>query len=424
MRLGFGQQRSDLDWRFEIAAPVLLDLPNNAVAPAPQGQLGFGGSYYALNRNSQNSAMVFPKQVYLRFKHLGGDEGQSIQLGRFEFLDGTEVTPADATLAALVRDRIAQRLIGNFGFSDVGRSFDGFHYVLSRPAINLTIVGAIPTRGVFQTDGWGWLYTGFVYAALTGQIRTGQKDPGEWRIFGIYYDDWRHVLKTDNRSTALRQQDMGNTKLATYGGHFLQTVQLGPGTADFLLWGALQSGAWGPLNDRAGAFAGELGFQPDLLKVVRPWLRAGWFHGSGDGNPEDGTHGAFFQILPTPRPYARFPFFNLMNNEDAFGELILRPRKNVTSRSDIHSLRLADRNDLWYAGGGAFQPWTFGYTGRPSNGARSLATLYDTSVDYRVNAHLVATLYYGYAEGKTVIRRIYPSGHDGQYGFLEVTYGF
>jgi hypothetical protein len=26
---------------------------------------------------------------------------------------------------------------------------------------------------------------------------------------------------------------------------------------------------------------------------------------------------AFFQILPTLRPYARFPFFNMMNTEDS-----------------------------------------------------------------------------------------------------------
>ena len=424
IRLGIGQTRKDFDWRFEIAVPVLLGLPDKAVAPAPQGQFGFGGSYYASNHNSQYTAMAFPKQAYLRFKHLGSDEGESLQFGRFEYFDGLEVTPSDATLAALVRERVAQRLIGNFTYSDIERSFDGFRYVLSRPSLNLTAVGAIPTRGVYQVDGWGWLHTGLVYVALSGQIIGKQNSAGEWRVFGIYYDDWRHVLKTDNRSTALRQLDMGNIKLGTYGGHYLQTLQTVPGTADFLLWGAFQTGSWGSLDNRAGAFAGELGFQPKLLKAVRPWLRAGYFYGSGDGNPADGRHGTFFQIFPTARQYARFPFFNLMNNEDAFGELILRPKPTVTIRSDIHTLRLANSNDLWYTGGGAFQPWTFGYTGRPSNGARSLATLYDISLDYRLNAHLATSWYLGYAKGKTVIRKIYPTGHDGQLGFLEITYRF
>jgi hypothetical protein len=90
----------------------------------------------------------------------------------------------------------------------------------------------------------------------------------------------------------------------------------------------------------------------------------------------------------------------------------------VTVRSDIHALRLTNSHDLWYSGGGAFQPWTFGYTGRPSNGARSLATLYDSSVDYQLGHHASIGVYYGYAEGKSVIRHIYPTGPNGQLGFL------
>jgi hypothetical protein len=424
LRLGVSQQRNDFDWNVEIAAPVLLDLPNHAVAPAPQGQLGLGGAYFASNHNSRNTANVFPKQAFMLFKNLGGRERTGLQVGRFEFFDGGEVMPSNPTLADLKRDRIVQRLIGNYGFSDVERSFDGFHYVSSSPTLNFTVVGAIPTRGVFQTDGWGWLHTGFVYTSLTGQVRAKEQSSGEWRLFGIYYDDWRHVLKTDNRPAAARQLDMGNIRLGTFGGHYLQALDTGAGTIDLMTWGALQTGSWGNLGDRAGVFAGEAGVQPRLLKAVRPWLRAGYLYGSGDGNPADKTHGTFFQILPTPRPYARFPFFNFMNNEDAFAELELRPGKVVTVRSDIHALRLTSSQDLWYSGGGAFQPWTFGYTGRPSGGARSLATLYDTSVDYQLGRHASVGVYYGYAEGKSVIRHIYPGNPNGQLGFLEFNYRF
>jgi len=424
IRLSFSQQRDAFDWNFELGAPVLLALPNDAVAQSPQGQLGLGATYFAANHNSQDTAMVFPKQAYLRFKHLGGGKGQSLQVGRFEFLDGSEVTPRNPTLAAVKKDRIVQRLIGNFGFSDVQRSFDGFHYVYASPKLDFTAVGSIPTRGVFQTDGWGWLHTGFLYMSLTGQVRGQQKTAGEWRVFAIYYDDWRHVLKTDDRTAAARSKDMANIRIGTFGGHYLQTAETSAGTLDFLSWGAVQTGSWGALTDRAGALAGEAGVQPKLVKAVRPWLRAGYFYGSGDGNSSDNKQGTFFQLLPTPRPYARFPFFNLMNNEDGFAELILRPTAIVTVRSDIHTLRLTSAHDLWYSGGGAFQPLTFGFTGRPSNGARSLATLYDTSVDYQLGSRASMGFYYGYADGKSVVRHIYPHGANGQLGFLEVTYRF
>jgi hypothetical protein len=112
----------------------------------------------------------------------------------------------------------------------------------------------------------------------------------------------------------------------------------------------------------------------------------------------------------------------MMNSRDAFGELILRPSKSLTVRTDVHSLDLANRNDLWYSGGGMFQPWTFGYTGRPSNGNSGLATLFDTSVDYNVNAHASIGLYYGYAAGKPVVQSIYPNGKNANFGYLELTF--
>ena len=70
-------------------------------------------------------------------------------------------------------------------------------------------------------------------------------------------------------------------------------------------------------------------------------------------------------MLPTPRNYARFPLYNLMNIRDAFGELLFRPVKAILIRDDFHNLALANPNDLWYSGGGMFQPWTFGYTAAP-----------------------------------------------------------
>jgi hypothetical protein len=76
--------------------------------------------------------------------------------------------------------------------------------------------------------------------------------------------------------------------------------------------------------------------------------------------------------------------------------------------------------------GGAFQPWSFGFQGRVTGGARGLANLYDVSGDVTVNAHLAVTLYWGYAQGKSVIQTIYPRGKDGHLGlgYVEATYKF
>jgi alginate export protein len=404
LRVGIAQSKKTIDWQAEVAVPFLLGLPTDAVAPGAQGALGLGANYYVANDNQPDAAQAFVKQATVRFKQLGGVPGQSLKIGRFEFIDGTETTPKDPTLAALKRERIAHRLLGTFSFAHVGRSFDGAQYGLSLDDWNVAALAVRPTRGVFDVNGWDDLDVNVLYGAVTRSTsRTG-----EWRLFGIGYDDYRHdAVKVDNRALASRRADRSNITIATFGGHYLQVIDTANGPLDLLLWGAGQSGSWGALSQRAGAISIEGGWQPHA--PLAPWLRGGWDYGSGDGDPNDGVHGTFFQLLPTPRVYARLPFFNMMNTSDAFGEVVLRP-KTFTLRGDVHAIRLATANDLWYQGGGAFQALTFGYTGRPSNGASSLARLADLSVDVPVSPHLAVSGYVGYAAGQPVTDAIYGGG--------------
>jgi len=422
LRFGLTETKPKFDWQVEFAVPALVSLPTAAVMPAPMGQLGLGGSYAAANSSATNSSSIFLKQATFTLKGLGRGGAQSIKAGRMEFIDGTEMTPAHSTLAALKRDRIAQRLLANFGFTDVQRSLDGAQYSLNLPKLNVTAVAARPTEGVFQVDGWNELKINVFYGAVTGSH--GKFAATDWRVFALGYSDYRPgVVKTDNRAAAIRNADTTSSiDIGTYGGHVLQVVPTKTGPVDLLFWGALQSGSWGTQAHRAEAFAAEAGWQPAVLPVVKPWIRGGYDFGSGDRNATDGTHSTFFQVLPTPRIYARTPFFNMMNSKDAFGELVLRP-KRVTIRSDIHVLRLADPADLWYSGGGAFQATTFGYTGRPSNGQSTLGTLYDLSADVTLTPHVGVGGYFGYASGGLVTQAIY-SGNAVHLGFFELNLRF
>jgi len=217
---------------------------------------------------------------------------------------------------------------------------------------------------------------------------------------------------------------LGKIEIATWGAdyaHVFNTTDAGK--FDFLVWGVVQTGSWGNLAQRAGAFVGEAGWQPPV-EVLKPWVSAGYSYGSGDGNPNDSRHGTFFQVLPTPRQYARFPFYNMMNNEDLYASLNLRPVPKLALRSEVHTLRLASASDFWYSGGGAFQPQTFGYTGRPSNGNRGLANVWDFSADYPITHSFSTTFYYGHAWGKGVISAIYPKDANGQLIFLETNFHF
>jgi hypothetical protein len=254
-------------------------------------------------------------------------------------------------------------------------------------------------------------------------VRRG-RSAGAFRAFAIGYVDHRtSLLKTDNRPAPLRAADREAIALATWGANYVHVVDMDRrGKLDLVGWGVAQTGSWGALSQRAGAVFAEVGWQPRT--AWNPWLRGGYSWGSGDGNPLDDRNGTFFQLLPTPRQYARFPFYNMMNNQDVYGMLTLRPDPKVTLRGEVHHLRLASSADLWYGGGGAFQESTFGFAGRPSSGRESLASVFDVSADTQPTPHIGVNLYYGHASGGGVVGGTFSRSARGNFGFVETVVRF
>src|SRR5688572_19349843 len=79
LRAGLSQQLRGFGWRLELMAPLLLGLPDDAVLPGAQGQLGQGASYFAANR-TRNPGDVFPKEVYLRLGAPPSQDGHALRL--------------------------------------------------------------------------------------------------------------------------------------------------------------------------------------------------------------------------------------------------------------------------------------------------------------------------------------------------------
>ena len=330
VRGGIGGRRPGLAWTLEGAVPILLGLPDDAIAGAPRGQLGLGATYFAANDRSRNVVRAFVKQAYVRLGAAAGAGGHAVRLGRFEFAEGAELAPADPTIATLKSSRIAQRLVGPFGWTHVGRAFDGVHYTHDRRArpngpgaANVTLAAFAPTPGAFEADGWRTLPIYVGYGAYTRGVRWGagpRAAQSDLRVFALHYDDQRDPRRftpgLPGASLPATQRPTGDqrVRVTTYGGHVVHVVPTAAGPVDLLAWGALQTGRWGALDHAANANALEAGWQPAGVPG-RPWVRAMWFHGSGDANAADGEHGTFFEVLPTPRPFARFPIHNLMNLE-------------------------------------------------------------------------------------------------------------
>ena len=416
LRFSIAQKLERFDWMLEGSQNTVFDVPTTSVSSVTsQGQLGLGGTYYAANANTTPAAASF-RQGFLRYR---GGPDTSLRVGRFEFFDGQETQPKDATLAWLQTNRIAQRLIGNFGFSNGQRSFDGADAHYGKASWDIAAMVGRATQGVFNMNANPELNVDLQYLAYS------KRDFGQhllWRVFAANYHDGRTgIAKTDNRALSARQADHKNMRLGTYGADVLTVLPAGPGSVDLLFWGALQKGNWGALSQHAGAFAAEAGYRLTHA-ATNPWLRGGLFRSTGDQNSTDGVHNTFFQMLPTPRIYARFPFYNLMNSTDRFMQFVDNPTKKIEVRSDLHFLQLTSAGDLWYQGGGAFDNKVFGYTGRPAGGHNSFASLVDISSDYQLTPSFALNLYYAHAFGKSIVANDFPADQTANFGYLEIVY--
>ncbi len=403
----------------------LYGLPENATV-SPVGALGMGANYYNDSARASSIGDLHLKQAHIVLKGaLLGLDGLRLKLGRYEMADGLEYKTGNAKFDTLKTSRVSQRLLGPFDFTYTTRNFDGVHLAFDQPAYNITLAASHPTQGGFNARGQDDIgHIDVFYAALTGK-----KDallPGlEQRLFYVYYGDDRNTQVIDNRPSASRpnlsRQDL---RLHTLGSHWLGVWKAGSGSIDGLLWGAYQFGDWAGLHQDAGAIDAELGYQWDETPL-KPWIRAVYFRSSGDSDPNNGSHGTFFQILPTGRPFAKFPFYNLMNLQDAFVQISIAPSDTVKVSVDLHHLSLASGADLFYGGAGATsRSGSFGYAGRNAGGASEIGELVDIGFSHQLNRFLSWNVYYGHVFGGKALKNAYSRQADGDYGFIEVNAAF
>lgn len=404
---------------------VFLQYQHTVLDNVPERAVGPGGVYFANTKRSFQE-QGFLRQGWVKARQPLGSWTLGLTAGRQIYADGGETTARDGNLQWVKQFRVAERLIGPFEYTHVGRSFDGVRASADHETLNLTGFALRPTSGGFEVSGGREIEN----IDLAGVSATLKDRPGfdrtEARLFWLYYADDRPrdnaLVVLDNRPLAARSRDRDEIVIQTLGANIAHVEPIGPGKADALAWAAGQFGDWQSLDHQAWAYALEVGYQlPELW--ASPWVRTGLFRSSGDNNPSDGTHETFFQMVPTARQYAQFPFFNLMNNQDTFAQFILKPHARFTVRSDFHWLRVTEGKDFLYSGGGATKDDFFGYLGVPANGHRQVGYLADIAFTYRALDFLTLYAYYGHAFGEDVIGSAFV-GRDANYGYIETTIAF
>ena len=412
LQVGLRVTRDPVELFVQYQNSLLTSLPTNGPGP--------GGSYYT-NTPQVNQEKGILRNAWLRWKRPFGADGVSVQAGRQLFRDGLEAPATDATLLWLQKNRIAERLVGPFDYTHVGRSFDGAQLSIDNAAVNVTGFGFVPTWGGFEINGNRELEIGI--AGVSANVKALEALPGtSGRLFGLWYRDRRDLVPVDNRPLATRQADGGDIEIYTLGANLTHVRPVGPGKLDLLAWAVTQFGDWQSQSQESWAYALEVGFQlPDVWS--QPWLRVGFDQSSGDSDPFDDQHESFFQVLPTARAYAQFPFYNLMNNRDLFGQLILRPHPIVTVLATTHWLRVSEKNDFLYSGGGATSNSVFGYGGTATGGRNGIGTMVDLSVSVQAHEHLTVSGYYAHVFGCGMIDQAF-EGSDASYAYIEATISF
>jgi hypothetical protein len=224
-------------------------------------------------------------------------------------------------------------------------------------------------------------------------------------VFGYAYRDRRGEAAVVDNTFSLDRPV--NVTIETFGGSYARVVKKSVGEFDFVGWGAAQVGDWYGRSHRAASADLEAGYRSTSL-ATQPWLRAGYLWASGDRNKEDDRHGTFFQMLPSSRKYALSSVYSQMNLSDAFAQLLVEPR-GVKARIEVHALRLASGEDLWYQGSGATasRGRYFGFSARNAGGARSLGTMIEGAVDVPILKHWSINGYAGRMSAGDVVTRMF-----------------
>lgn len=404
--LGYAWDNVRLFSKFQAAGG--LDLPDNAIS-------GPGLDYYNSSAPDDDPNETDIIELYLEAENVGVP-GFGFRVGRQAIKDGAEVQYSDYAWNWLKENRLSERLIGNWDWSNMGRRYDAATVFYDTPDYNLNLFGAKALSGGYDYGGYNQLNDLFI----GGGAFTVKKDtlPNmEFRLFDYFYRDDRDVISATGAIPG------GKLEINTVGFSVLGVYpDVGAGDFDFMLWGSYQSGDWGKDDQEAYAAVAEAGYR--LPSVVwQPWTRLGFAYASGDDDPGDDDNETFFNLLPSNHKYhGAMDTMAFSNLYDSYLQLILNPTRTLRVQLDGHYYMLAEDDeggDYWYTGSGAYNDEVVGYERRSTGGDDEIGWELDLSAEYRLATNMGFTVGYAHFFGEDAAENYYLKEEDADWGYAQ-----
>ncbi|HEX9800618.1 MAG TPA: alginate export family protein [Thermoanaerobaculia bacterium] len=397
----------DLSWGGRFALHGLVQ--SAAMAGVPDDAVFGSGPVYSSTNGGDGS----PSQAgLLELSFTWREPSFELSVGRQAFADGA-APPVGAALPDGVRARrLADRLIGNLDFPNVGRRFDGAVFRSGLAGVGrLELFALRPLAGAFNyRDAFDRLDVDLAGGSFASPFG-GWIPRSEVRLFAQGYRDDRPVA---------RNAVGGELAIDTFGASLLA------GTADWdvLAWYALQRGEWGARDHRADAWIVEAGWRFAAVPGS-PSFHLGYEQASGGG--PGGDHETFFNLLPTNHKfYGALDYLAFSNVRDLYLEARWSAGKHVKLSAALHDFSLVDRADAWYGGSGAMSDLEFGYAARrPAGGvfaASDLARELDFTAAWALRPNLEIKLESGRWAGSAAAEQFAPADADGAWLGLEATW--
>ena len=225
-----------------------------------------------------------------------------------------------------------ERLIGTFGWDNIGRSFDSL-------------------KLIYGEKGW----SADLFAAKVNDRRTARRGFGDQDFYGTYLkflkDDPTYELETYllylrdgfNTSGELLIKGVDSTSIVTFGARHAARFPSG-----FYYDGelALQSGSKGPDDHKALALAVKAGRTFD--SVLSPRVGFEYDFATGDKDPFDGKSGEFVNLFPTNHIYyGHMDYLGWRNMHAYRATFSFKPTSKLVFDTDYHRFYLHEERGRW-----------------------------------------------------------------------------